>query len=74
MPMICQELFCMPMILCRHWDNNKIEKQLNIDFLSQVSTLVMIRQNQHSLLLNLKKKKNIKKLIKYRDIQIKQHS
>ena len=50
-------------LVCQHKDINEIEKQLNVDFSNtcdwfvdnkQVSTFVRIRQNQYSLLLNLK--------------------
>ena len=70
-------------LVCQHKDINEIEKQLNADFCNICDWLVDNKLSIHfaeektkSILFNSKfKKKIIKKLnIKYRDIQIKQHS
>ena len=70
-------------LVCQHKDINETEKQLNADFCNIYDWLVDNKLSIHfaeektkSILFNSKfKKKIIKKLnIKYRDIQIKQHS
>ena len=70
-------------LVCQHKDINEIEKQLNVDFsnicdwfVANKLSIYFGEDKAKSILFASKfKKENIKKLnIKYRDIQIKQHS